>query len=177
MFVPISKERVNGEICVSTKNYESEIVIPEQVVFGKVIEGLRSHEGHSQTSLAKAAGISNAALSRLERGESNPSLGTILALSRGLDLEPHRLMEAYDLAMSGAVERLETAKSTLATGGATAWRPAAALAAAVVPGPAGALLGMAVASAIGAGVFGALASFVSSQEDTEDVSKSPGHRG
>lgn len=170
---------------------ENEIPIPEQVVFGKVVEGLRNHKGLTQTDLASAAGISNAALSRLERGESTPSLVTILALARGLDLPSHRLMEAYDLAMTGATERLEEAttggdlsKAAVAAGlaglsagaaggvaGRTALRGLAAVGGAAVAGPAGALLGMAVASAIGAGVFGALANFVSTPEESPEKRK------
>jgi transcriptional regulator with XRE-family HTH domain len=165
---------------------ENEIPIPEQVVFGKVVEGLRNHKGLTQTDLAGAAGISNAALSRLERGESNPSLGTILALARGLNLPSHRLMQAYDLAMAGATERLEQVtsggdlpKAAVASGlaglavgpassvaGKAALRGLAAVGGVAVAGPAGALLGMAVASAIGAGVFGALANFVTASDDT-----------
>jgi transcriptional regulator with XRE-family HTH domain len=191
MFVRESNEHVKGDFCVSAKYDENAIPIPEQVVFGKVVEGLRHHKGLTQTDLAGAAGISNAALSRLERGESNPSLGTILSLARGLDLPPHRLMEAYDLAMTGATERLEAvtsggelSKAAVAAGlaglaagaaggavGRAALRGLAAVGGAAVAGPAGALVGMAVASAIGAGVFGALATFVTAKDEEEGARK------
>lgn len=158
----------------------NEITIPEQVVFGKVIEGLRNHQAMTQTALAAAAGISNAALSRLERGGSNPSFTTLVGLARGLDLTPHRLMKAFDLAMAGAVKQLEEVTSGDLSPGAGSYfisgsigsgkssKPSRAdetkkLVAAHMKRPG--LLSMALSSVIGSGVFGALAMFVSEDED------------
>jgi transcriptional regulator with XRE-family HTH domain len=92
-----------GDFCVEA-NIDSKIdaadapddELPEQILFGKVVEAFRVKRGLNQSDLAERAGISNAALSRLERGESNPTLGTILALARGLRVAPHELIRAFD---------------------------------------------------------------------------------
>ena len=133
--------------------------------------------GMSQSELAGAAGLSNAAISRLEHGESNPALTTMLAVARGLKLPPHELIHAYSLAYESTADELKTAvsrdassaiKAGLATlGGSVAQRTMAKslpiLGGALLAGPAG-LVGMAAASAIGTGVFTALAAFLSANE-------------
>lgn len=77
-----------------------------QKVFGKVVEGLRSFRGLTQAALAQGAGLSTAAISRLERGDSNPTLTTILGLAKGLDLTPAELFEAYCVGVEGAERSL-----------------------------------------------------------------------
>lgn len=154
--------------------------IPEHVVFGKVVEGLRNHLNLTQTELAGAAGISNAALSRLERGESNPTLGTILALARGLGLPAHQLLKAFELAMVGATESLEAyisddlSKAAVAAGLADMKNlnravGRAAASSGMFSGASSALISLGVGSAIGSGVFGALASFMRALEKDDTV--------
>ncbi|MEZ6018442.1 MAG: helix-turn-helix transcriptional regulator [Planctomycetota bacterium] len=77
-----------------------------QRVFGKVVEGLRSFRGLTQAALAESAGVSTAAISRLEKGESNPTLTTLLGLAKGLDLTPAELLEAYQVGLEGAEKSL-----------------------------------------------------------------------
>ena len=46
----------------------------------------RTRRGWSQTELAKAVGTRQPVISRLERGEGNPSLHTIQRIAKALDL-------------------------------------------------------------------------------------------
>jgi XRE family transcriptional regulator, regulator of sulfur utilization len=46
----------------------------------------RSELGWSQQEVAEAAGLSNAALSRIEAASSDPKLSTVVALARALDM-------------------------------------------------------------------------------------------
>ena len=79
----------------------------ETFVFGRVVEGLRTYRGLTQAELASAAGVSNTALSRIERGESSPTFLTLQGLARGLDMPAGRLVDAYDQSLAGAQERLK----------------------------------------------------------------------
>jgi transcriptional regulator with XRE-family HTH domain len=49
--------------------------------------------GLSQRQLAERAEIGAGAVSRLERGEGDPLLTTLVRLARGLDLTPSELLE------------------------------------------------------------------------------------
>jgi transcriptional regulator with XRE-family HTH domain len=154
------------------------------VVFGKVIEGLRSFHGLEQADLAKKSGVSGAAISRLERGKSNPSLATVLALAQGLGLTPSELLRAFELAYSEidhrvSESRLESktmadhlstgrrAAAPAAVGGASASVAGKALARTfpmlglvALAGP----VGMAVGAVISGGVFTALTNFLAERE-------------
>ncbi len=49
-----------------------------------MLRQIRETQGLSQRALAKAAGITQAALFRLESGETDPRLSTLRALAKGL---------------------------------------------------------------------------------------------
>jgi ribosome-binding protein aMBF1 (putative translation factor) len=64
---------------------EYETLKPEYEVV-KTIISQRIKRGWSQTELAKAVGSRQPVISRLERGEGNPSLSTLHKIARALDL-------------------------------------------------------------------------------------------
>jgi ribosome-binding protein aMBF1 (putative translation factor) len=64
---------------------EYEALEPEYEVV-KTIISQRIKRGWSQTELAKAVGSRQPVISRLERGEGNPSLSTLHKIAKALDL-------------------------------------------------------------------------------------------
>lgn len=64
---------------------EYEALEPEYEVV-KTIISQRIKRGWSQTELAKAVGSRQPVISRLERGEGNPSLSTLQKIAKALDL-------------------------------------------------------------------------------------------
>lgn len=64
---------------------EYEAFEPEYEVV-KTIINQRIKRGWSQTELAKAVGSRQPVISRLERGEGNPSLSTLQKIAKALDL-------------------------------------------------------------------------------------------
>jgi transcriptional regulator with XRE-family HTH domain len=56
-----------------------------QPALGRAIRALRNEREVSQAVLAETAGLTVAALSRIERGHTNPTWGTIVALALALD--------------------------------------------------------------------------------------------
>jgi len=64
---------------------EYDALKPEYEVV-KTIISQRIKRGWSQTELAKAVGSRQPVISRLERGEGNPSLSTLHKIARALDL-------------------------------------------------------------------------------------------
>jgi transcriptional regulator with XRE-family HTH domain len=55
-----------------------------QPALGRAIRKLRTERRSSQAALAEKAGLTVAALSRIERGHTNPTWGTIVALAAAL---------------------------------------------------------------------------------------------
>lgn len=55
-------------------------------VFGGVLRELRNRTGKTQETVALDAGLDRTYISMLERGLRQPSLETLLALSRGLEI-------------------------------------------------------------------------------------------
>lgn len=55
-----------------------------QPALGQAIRKLRTERGTSQAALAEKAGLTVAALSRIERGHTNPTWGTVVALAAAL---------------------------------------------------------------------------------------------
>lgn len=64
-----------------------------QVAFGKQIEVLRTQQNLSFRQLAQRCDIDFSNISKIEKGEVNIQLGTILELSKGLNVKP---MELFD---------------------------------------------------------------------------------
>jgi len=57
-----------------------------QVALGAAIKALREKKEMKQQTLAEAAGIGVAHLSKIERGRGNPTWSTVVALAEALDL-------------------------------------------------------------------------------------------
>ncbi len=64
---------------------EYEALAPEYTVIKTIIRE-RTKRGWSQTELAEAIGSRQPVISRLERGDSNPSLQTLVRIAKALDL-------------------------------------------------------------------------------------------
>lgn len=64
--------------------------------FGRTVRALRAKAGYSQESFADAIGAHRTAMGKLERGEGNPTLDTIVAIARGLDLSLSELFQAME---------------------------------------------------------------------------------
>jgi transcriptional regulator with XRE-family HTH domain len=70
--------------------------------FGRRLAKIRAGAGHTQRSLAKAAGLSQSAISQLESGLRNPTYETICRIATAMKLPPGNLMggELQDLSAS-----------------------------------------------------------------------------
>ncbi len=59
---------------------------------GKRIVELRNQKGWSQSDLARACGKDRQALEKLENGKVNPTIYTLLEISKALDVPLSRLL-------------------------------------------------------------------------------------
>ncbi|HEX9825992.1 MAG TPA: helix-turn-helix transcriptional regulator [Flavobacteriaceae bacterium] len=62
-----------------------------KILFGKNLSRLRKNQNLSYRQLATRCNIDNSDLSKIEKGQRNISLSTILELSKGLDIHPKEL--------------------------------------------------------------------------------------
>jgi transcriptional regulator with XRE-family HTH domain len=62
--------------------------------FGKRMRELRRREGMSQDMLARVTDIHPTSIGRLERGDREPKLTTILRLADGLGVDPGELVNS-----------------------------------------------------------------------------------
>lgn len=75
-------------------------------IFGQLIASLRKERGLEQEVLAERVGISRAALSRIERGDSSTNLATLLHLSKALGFQrASELIDRYERAEGEIMER------------------------------------------------------------------------
>lgn len=65
--------------------------------FGRALVELRGEAGLSQEQLADAAGLHRTYIGGLERSERNPTVVTLVALSRGLGISASALLSRADL--------------------------------------------------------------------------------
>ncbi len=72
-----------------------------QAAIGPEIKELREKRGMSQNQLAKKAGISQSGLSAIENVTKNPSMQTIILLSKALDINPDYFFYDNDAHMAG----------------------------------------------------------------------------
>jgi len=64
-----------------------------QRTLGQRIRQIRAQKGSSQRDMAEACGLSPAALQQIEYGNANPSLATLIRLSKGLKTTIHKLLQ------------------------------------------------------------------------------------
>jgi transcriptional regulator with XRE-family HTH domain len=71
------------------------MVSPEEHSIGPRLKALREARQMSQQELATRAGVSISVVFRIEQGQKtglDPRLSTLMALARGLDMEPDKLL-------------------------------------------------------------------------------------
>jgi transcriptional regulator with XRE-family HTH domain len=73
--------------------------------FGRRLRELREQEGLTQDRLAKRSGLHASAIARLERGQHEPLLSTILSLARGLHVSPGDLLDKLADGRSGRTKQ------------------------------------------------------------------------
>lgn len=64
-----------------------------KVLFGKNLNNLRKKRELSYRQLATRCNIDNSDLSKIEKGQRNISLSTILELAKGLEIHPKELFD------------------------------------------------------------------------------------
>lgn len=69
--------------------------VPEQKALGRAVRYKRALLGLSQEELGFMSGLHRNYVGAIERGEINPTFGTLLRLSRGLRLGLPELMSTY----------------------------------------------------------------------------------
>ena len=67
--------------------------MPRTVYIGENLERLRFRAALSQIELAKKAGVTPAAVSRIERNRVEPQMRTVRKLAKALEVEPRVLIE------------------------------------------------------------------------------------
>lgn len=73
--------------------------------FARRLRELRVERGVSQAHLARRAGLHRTQISKLELGEREPRLGTLLRLAYGLDVPPEALLKGLDATRGHARKR------------------------------------------------------------------------
>ena len=66
------------------------------LICGEVIKKYRQQIGISQEELAHRAGVDRTFVSRLERGIRQPTITTVIQLSRGLEISAEELVREID---------------------------------------------------------------------------------
>ncbi len=67
------------------------------IAFGCRLRKVRRARGMSQDNLADRMGVRGTAIGRLEHGDREPRLTTVLRLARGLDVTPGELVDELDV--------------------------------------------------------------------------------
>ena len=76
-------------ICFVINNRDKEILLG----FGKHLKQVRIKKGLSQHQLAYEANINKNQVGNIERGEVNPTLTTLISISKVLDIEFNELLD------------------------------------------------------------------------------------
>jgi transcriptional regulator with XRE-family HTH domain len=66
------------------------------IIFGRIIAGLRLTAGLSQEELADRAGIHRTYVSQVERGLKSPTITIFLKVSKALDTTPSKIMRLFE---------------------------------------------------------------------------------
>ena len=70
--------------------------IPQQRALGRAVREVRARRGLSQETLGFRAGLHRNYVGAVERGEINPTLKTLIALTDGLAVPLSELVEVYE---------------------------------------------------------------------------------
>lgn len=81
-------------------------------VFGEVLRRYRSSVGISQEELADRTGVDRTFISRLERGVRQPTITTLLGLSRALGISAGDLMRETEIELSAPGTRKRRGKKS-----------------------------------------------------------------
>jgi transcriptional regulator with XRE-family HTH domain len=69
-----------------------------QTSFGKQLEKFRILQGLSYRQLAQRCDLDHSVISKIEKGEVNIQIGTVMELARGLNVHPKELFDfKFDL--------------------------------------------------------------------------------
>jgi transcriptional regulator with XRE-family HTH domain len=87
----------------------AETLAPLASALGRATSRLRRHAGHSQEAFADAIGVHRTAMSAFERGVTDPKLGTLQKVARGLGISASELLyEAEREQKTGSLDLVTT---------------------------------------------------------------------
>lgn len=69
---------------------------PLFTTFGEVVRRRRKALGYSQEAFGDACGIDRSYMGRIERGEHNPTLGSVMKIIDTLGVEPSEFFRDFD---------------------------------------------------------------------------------
>jgi transcriptional regulator with XRE-family HTH domain len=79
---------------------------PKSSPFGRRLRKLRAKHDVSQDHLASITGFHRTTISKLELGERDPQLGTILRLAQGIGVPPEAFVQGLDVTEDDPLARL-----------------------------------------------------------------------
>lgn len=68
-------------------------------LIGNIIRNFRTSKGLSQEVLSGLAGLDRTHYSKIERGLRSPTIDTFFKIAHALDIPPHELMKAIEIAV------------------------------------------------------------------------------
>lgn len=71
---------------------------PRSKIFGEILQDLRTSRGLSQEDLAHESGMDRTSISLWERGHHSPSLDTLFALARALEVSASEIIRRIEAA-------------------------------------------------------------------------------
>ncbi len=77
------------------------------IYFGHIVKRLREERGLSQEGLAYQADLNRSYVGEVERGTVMPSLGTVLKISKALNLSASSLLARYEVYAQSQLELTE----------------------------------------------------------------------
>lgn len=87
------------------------MVFEKWEVNGKKIKEIRKKKNYSQSDLAKAAGVTYAYISQIERGvRKNPSIKVLSKIANFLNVDLNEILINYDNELENQIMKIETLK-------------------------------------------------------------------
>jgi transcriptional regulator with XRE-family HTH domain len=77
---------------MSTDNY----LRYSNIDIGKRVSKLRENKGWSSYKLSLSSGIANSVLTRIEKGEREPKVNTLLKIIEGLEMTPSEFFKEFN---------------------------------------------------------------------------------